>query len=475
MRVALYVRVSTEEQQEEGYSMEAQKNRCMSFIESQESWHLSKIYADPGRSAKNLDRPDVQKMIEGAKNNEFDVLVVYRLDRLVRSVLDLHQLLKIFDSYNVKFKSVTEAFDTTTATGRLFITLVGAMAEWERSNLGERVSFGMEQMTREGKWKGGHVGYGHMHIDGKMVVNEDEARIVRMMYDWYLSGMSDRKIASELRKRGIMTRGGAEWSESHVRYTLTNPKNKGDLRHGLYKEESKQFIVEDIYPPIVDESTFNRSMSVRDARRTSHSRQATSDHYFSGILTCARCGKSLVGHMTKANGIRRKNYVCIGKRHFECDMPSISERIIEHNFLKEIRRSIKNENINQIEEPVQDNTEDINMLKRDLNKIKERRKKWQYAWANDMMSDDEFQERMQEEQTLEDDLKAQLKKIDEPQPHVVDDAVLALVSDAAENWNSLEPVEKKQLLQIAIDEIIVDKVDSTKIMNRVDILEIVFK
>ncbi|TFJ93155.1 recombinase family protein [Lentibacillus salicampi] len=475
MRAALYVRVSTEEQNLEGYSIEAQKNRCMSFIESQGDWYLSKVYADPGHSAKNLDRPAVQELMEGAKNKEFDVLVVYRLDRLVRSVLDLHNLLELFDKHNVKFKSVTEVFDTTTAMGRFFITLVGAMSEWERSNLSERVSFGMEQMTREGKWKGGHVGYGHMHIDGHMAINEDEARIVRMMYDWYLTGMSDRKIAKELRKRGIMTRGGAQWSESHVRYTLSNPKNKGDLRYGIEKEKSKQFVVEDIYPQIIDVDTFDKAMSIRESRRTFHGRQATSDHYFSGILTCSRCGRSMVGHMAKVNGKRLKNYVCLGRRHFECDMPSISERIIEHNFLQELRRGIESESINQIEEPAQDNADEIKALKRDLNKIKDRRKKWQYAWANEIMSDTEFQDRMQEEQELENDIQNQLNDLDEAQPHVVDEAVLEMMSDAVENWGNLESTEKKQLMQIAFDKIIVDKVETKKVLDRANIIEIVFK
>src|SRR5690606_1814187 len=104
--------------------------------------------------------------------------------------------------------SVTEVFDTTTAMGKFFITMVGAMAEWERNNLSERVSMGMEQLTREGNWKGGEVGYGHGREDGEMVINESEASFVRKMYYWYIKGLSDRKIAIKLNDLGVTTRKG---------------------------------------------------------------------------------------------------------------------------------------------------------------------------------------------------------------------------------------------------------------------------
>src|SRR5690625_4514453 len=124
MRTAIYVRVSTEEQSQEGYSISAQKERCTRFIESQPDWDLVKIYADPGYSAKDLKRPSMKQLIEDVEKDYFDVIVVYRLDRLVRSVLDLHHLLKLFEKNRVMFKSVIEVFDTTTAMGRFFITMV---------------------------------------------------------------------------------------------------------------------------------------------------------------------------------------------------------------------------------------------------------------------------------------------------------------------------------------------------------------
>lgn len=476
MRAALYIRVSTREQLQ-GFSISGQKRQLAAYCESQ-GWEIAGFYVEEGVSAKDTKRPELQRMINHIENDLIDVVLVSKLDRLTRSVLDLYNLLQIFEDNNCKFKSATEVYDTTSAIGRMFITLVASFAQFERERLAERVSFGMEQMTREGKWKGGHPGYGHSYINEKFVINEDEAKILRMMYDWYLNGMSDNKIAQELRKRSIPTRGGVEWSEAHVRYSLTNPKNKGDLRYGVNKNEEKQFTVENVYPPIIDENTFNKAQELRNARRTFHGKQATSDYYFSGVLKCSRCGNSFKGHTTNNDGKRHKAYMCLGKRDKKCDMPTTSERIIEHNFLKDLKKYIFDISESDIKGDASDENKNkkIRSIKRDLQKIKDRRKKWQYAWANEsmMMSDEDFQARMKEEQEKEDELKQQLEELHVEQPKIIDSDVIEIMADAVENWNLLEPLEKKQLIQIAIDKIVIERVDSKKVLDRVNVLEIVF-
>ncbi|WP_052738057.1 recombinase family protein [Bacillus sp. SA1-12] len=148
MRAALYIRVSTHEQVE-GYSISAQKRQLAAYCESQ-GWEIANYYIEEGVSAKNTNRPELQRMLTHIREGLIDVVVVYKLDRLTRSVLDLYNLLQTFEKYNCKFKSSTEVYDTTSAVGRMFITLVASFAQFERERLGERVRMGMEQKAKEG-------------------------------------------------------------------------------------------------------------------------------------------------------------------------------------------------------------------------------------------------------------------------------------------------------------------------------------
>ncbi|HWI53946.1 MAG TPA: recombinase family protein, partial [Symbiobacteriaceae bacterium] len=153
-----YMRVSTEEQAASGYSLAAQRDKLELFCKLQ-GYEIAGWYRDDGVSAKDLNRPEFQRMMKEAQKD--DVIVVYKLDRLTRSVRDLDNLLRDFEKRSLQFRSVTEQFDTTSATGRLMIRMVGEFAQWERETIAERTTFGKQKKLELGEWNGGRVPFGY--------------------------------------------------------------------------------------------------------------------------------------------------------------------------------------------------------------------------------------------------------------------------------------------------------------------------
>ena len=152
MQTAIYCRVSTEEQATEGFSIHAQKDKLTKYAESND-WDIVDYYVDDGISGKNLtDRKEVSRLIEDVKKGKINNVLIYKLDRLTRSVKDLIYLIELFDSHNCTFNSQTEKIDTSNAVGRMFVKIIGIFAEFERENLAERVTFGYEQKTKEGNY-----------------------------------------------------------------------------------------------------------------------------------------------------------------------------------------------------------------------------------------------------------------------------------------------------------------------------------
>src|SRR5690554_6076229 len=175
MKARIYIRVSTEDQAKEGFSLSAQEEKCKQFIEFND-WTYDGVYKDDGFSGKDLKRPAIQQLLRDIKQREFDALVVYRLDRLTRSVVDLHYLLDLFDKHKVMFKSATEPYETTSAIGRLFVSIVGSLAQWERENMIERVKVAMEKRALEGKRNGANPPYGYKLVDGQLIPHPEEAK-----------------------------------------------------------------------------------------------------------------------------------------------------------------------------------------------------------------------------------------------------------------------------------------------------------
>lgn len=464
MKTGIYIRVSTDEQAKEGYSIPAQRNRLEAFCVSQ-GWDIIGFYVDEGISAKDTNRPELQRMLKHIENGIIECVLVYRLDRLTRSVRDLYELLDVFEKHDCKFKSATEVYDTTTPMGRLFITIVAALAQWERENLGERVRMGMQEKAEEGKWVVNTPPYGY-DIDKEndaLVINENEAVIIRKIFNMYLSGMGTHKIAYTLNQNGIETKKQSAWMGNTVRQMLRNPIYKGTMRYNYRVNKENYFEVDGVAPVIIDKETFDKVQAVIDNRKTVHPRTATSEFIFSGTIICKRCKGRMFGKYGYSKRgdkeYRTKSYYCQNRQKGLCDQRQISQRFIETQFLEKIDTLLVDDSHIDIQERTDHTKDTIEYINKELKAIENRRKKWQYAWANENITDQDFTDRMKEEKEKEERLLEELKEVKPPDKHLTLDEQKEILKNIKLLWNNLTPIEKKNFLQMFVNKIEVDKIN----------------
>ena len=198
MRVATYTRISTDEERQP-YSLEAQADRLGSYVKSQDGWELVRTFTDQCSGA-TLERPALQQALREARLNRYDLLLVYRVDRLARSVRGLAHILEELDTANVGFRSATEPFDTSTSAGRMMVQMLGVFSEFERATIVDRVIAGMERKAASGCWASGSYPFGYT-IDsatGFLRTRDDEAPLIPQIFERYAQrevGARDRRVA----------------------------------------------------------------------------------------------------------------------------------------------------------------------------------------------------------------------------------------------------------------------------------------
>lgn len=469
MRCAIYRRVSTDMQVEDGVSLDTQYERLKSFAHSQ-GWKIVDNYVDEGYSAKNLDRPAVQRLIEDIKEKKFDVLLIYKLDRLVRRVKDLHDILQIMDQHNVKFKSATEVFDTTTAMGKLFITIVGAMAEWERETIAERVYDNMLHRAEQGKRNGGMAPFGYDYNDkGQLIINEDEAKWVRFIYMKYRT-MGSQNIAKELNKNGIKTKKGYLFSDFAVRFILKNPIYSGQTRwnwrspvkgQAYTGEEIIVAIDQDNFVPIVTVDEFEETQNIIEKRSKVAFR--SDNHYpFSGIAKCEKCGHSFTGAFKKRkNGEVYRYYKCAGRfKYGICDEQVIAEESMEKALFEFIDLANIEIDLETDEMMPGQKKEELEAL---LNKLQMKAARIKELYIEGEYSRTEYDQRMKKIKKEEKQLLDQLSKIDE---EVTEEEIKEILYNIKSEWNNLSHEAKKHALSTIFENLTIELIEPTRIGGR---------
>jgi len=321
--IALYCRVSTDEQAREGVSLEEQQERLQAYCKAMGWATRLHIYIDDGYSAKNLDRPELKKLIQAVKNGTVSRVLVTKLDRMSRKLLDLLNLIDLFSDYEVSFVSISESFDTHTPSGRLTLQVLGAVAEFERERIRERVFENMLHAASTGKWLT-QSPYGYNLVDKALEINEREAEVVRKVYDWYVNeGLGYYAIAKSLNEEGIPSKHQKEWSIRAIKRMLSNPAYKGTMMWNRKdsgkarrkeKDMSEWVTVEDCLPVIIEKSLWERAQQ-RMNQKTIAPRAKSSPHLLGGMLRCGNCGSGMSIGFSGSQKHRYRVYRCSANKN----------------------------------------------------------------------------------------------------------------------------------------------------------------
>jgi site-specific DNA recombinase len=321
IRCAIYTRKSTDEGLDQDFnSLDAQREAAEAYIESQkhEGWiALPDRYDDGGFSGGTIDRPALKRLMRDVEADRVDCIVVYKVDRLSRSLLDFSRLMEMLDKHNVSFVSVTQQFNTTSSMGRLTLNILLSFAQFEREIISERTRDKMSAARRRGKWVGGMpvLGYDVDPGGGRLILNRDEASRVKAIYELYLENQSLLETAKELRKRGWTSkrwntkkgieRGGAPFDKNSLSRLLTNVIYTGRVNH-------KGTIYQGEHEAIVDEATWQRVQECLRGNRRSGGGAVRNKHgaLLKGLLYCIPCGTAMTHTYAVKKNKRYRYYVC---------------------------------------------------------------------------------------------------------------------------------------------------------------------
>jgi site-specific DNA recombinase len=227
-RVAIYTRVSTEDQAKEGFSLANQLARLKAYAEARD-WTLAKKYVDDGHSGRSTNRPAYQRMMQ--QKDEWDVLLVLKMDRIHRNSKNFMEMMEDLNEWGKEFASMSESLDTSTAMGRFVMDIIQRIAQLESEQIGERVYWGMSQKAKDGAGRlGFQPPYGYAFQDGRFVIVPQEAEIVERIYEQFLGGTSMHAIADGLQEDDVPTKHGGKWARQTIAKILTNPVYCGYLR-----------------------------------------------------------------------------------------------------------------------------------------------------------------------------------------------------------------------------------------------------
>lgn len=466
MTIALYCRVSTDEQAMHGFSLEAQKDRLIAYCQSQ-GWQDYEIYMDDGYSGTTLDRPALNRLIRHIERGLIDCVVVYRLDRLSRRQRHcLYLLEEVMEAHGVAFKSATEPFDTSTPLGKAMLGILAVFAQLERDTIIERTKEGHYKRARQGLWGGGMhpFGYRWNKEQERLEIVPEEAQIVRGIFQRFIAGHTLAAIGDWARVRSKER----WWDHNVIKAMLTREIYIGRIQYGNESAPSN-------HEPIIDMDTWEKAQ--RELKHRSKERRAIGQYLLSGLLRCGECGEPVIHH--RAKGPRNKTefhyYVCSrkhrGRRYYKdggpcpskhINMEHLDSAVVEyvHNIATDPSVLINAAENNPAKAEIE---ETINELEGQLATVTRKLQRWYDAYEEEAIDAKELNRRVreleQERNRLELLIEETREQLDTPDPAPVIDALHA-IRDA---WDDMELEEQKAVLRAAIQRIKVYKDTSFEI------------
>lgn len=347
LRCAVYTRKSTEHGLElEFNSLDAQREACEAFVRSQaaEGWALlANRYDDAAYSGGNLERPALQKLLADIKADRIDVVVVYKIDRLTRSLSDFAKLIELFDLHKVSFVAITQQFNTTSSMGRLTLNVLLSFAQFERELSSERVRDKIAASRRKGKWTGGGVPLGYDAKNKKLVINGAEAATIKKIFNLYLEHRSIGKLIPVLDKAGIVTKrriskkrpsGGIPFTHGPLAHLLKNRIYVGEIPHNgvWFAGEHVPLLEKHVFEQV--QARMRQQSILRRVRRTENGTLLT------GIIFDDRGNRMTPSFSTK-KGARYRFYVCAAllrsRKHEAGSIPRVSASKLEQTVLDAVR------------------------------------------------------------------------------------------------------------------------------------------
>lgn len=476
IRCAIYTRKSHEEGLDQEFnSLDAQRAAAESYIQSQkhEGWTAIKTrYDDGGFSGGTMERPALTRLMDDIRDGKIDCIVVYKVDRLSRSLLDFSKLIDLFDEYDVSFVSVTQQFNTTTSMGRLTLNILLSFAQFEREIIGERIRDKKLATAKQGKYIGGQPKLGLDIVDRRYAINSKEAKLVRRIFEMFLELQSCRKVAEALNAEGLRTkeyrtktgvdRGGKRWTEKAIYDLLTDRKYIGKIVHKsvAYNAEHKAIVSDELFESVRESLSSRKKHSGKDlSQRFALLRR---------MLRCGECGGRLQPAWTHNHGREYRYYTCskrVKTGYANCDLPSIPAGELETMVVDQLRSVFRHpEIIARTFREVATQAEDGPSAE-DLARLEELRTQRQQAEqglrALLALKDPDSDFIQAELKTRHGELTSLERKIRTIEAKPAGDIDLATVTSALQRldpvWEVLYPEEQQRVLALLVDGITVSK------------------